>query len=102
MFDTIVKGGRVVDGSGLPLRIADVGIKDGIVTDVGHLDGAKRVHRRRRADGDPRHRRRAHPLRSAAVVRAVRTSSCFHGVTRWSPATAATRSRPAVPRIIRI
>jgi N-acyl-D-amino-acid deacylase len=36
-FDTIIKGGKVVDGSGLPMRIADVGIKNGIVTDIGRL-----------------------------------------------------------------
>ena len=80
-FDTIIKGGRVIDGSGLPMRIADVGIKDGIVTDVGHLDGARRVID---ADGlmvipgivdahthyDPQ-----------LSFEPYGTSSCFHGVT---------------------
>lgn len=80
-FDTIIKGGRVVDGSGLPMRIADVGIRDGIVTDVGHLDGARRVID---ADGltvipgivdahthyDPQ-----------LSFEPFGTSSCFHGVT---------------------
>jgi N-acyl-D-aspartate/D-glutamate deacylase len=42
-FDTIIKGGTVVDGSGLPMRKADVGIKDGRITDVGRLSGAKRT-----------------------------------------------------------
>ena len=42
-FDTIIKGGRVVDGSGLPMRIADVGIKDGMITDIGRLSGARRT-----------------------------------------------------------
>ena len=40
-FDTIIKGGNVVDGSGLPMRRADVGIKDGLITDIGRLSGAK-------------------------------------------------------------
>jgi N-acyl-D-aspartate/D-glutamate deacylase len=40
-FDTIIKGGKVVDGSGLPMRMADVGIKDGLITDIGRLSGAK-------------------------------------------------------------
>ena len=80
-FDTIIKGGRVVDGSGLPMRIADVGIRDGVVTDVGHLDGAKRTID---ADGlmvipgivdahthyDPQ-----------LSFEPFGTSSCFHGVT---------------------
>jgi N-acyl-D-amino-acid deacylase len=42
-FDTIIKGGTVVDGSGLPKRIADVGIRDGIITDVGRLSGAEQT-----------------------------------------------------------
>ena len=42
-FDTIIKGGKVVDGSGLPMRTADVGIKAGRITDVGHLSGANQT-----------------------------------------------------------
>ncbi|GIW41927.1 MAG: amidohydrolase [Candidatus Binatia bacterium] len=80
-FDTIIKGGRVVDGSGLPMRTADVGIRDGIVTDIGRLTGAKRVLD---ADGlvvmpgivdahthyDPQ-----------LTFEPYATSSCYHGVT---------------------
>lgn len=80
-FDTIIKGGTVVDGSGLPARIADVGIRDGIVTDIGRLDGARRTIP---ADGlvvmpgivdahthyDPQ-----------LTFEPFATSSCFHGVT---------------------
>jgi N-acyl-D-aspartate/D-glutamate deacylase len=80
-FDTIIKGGRVVDGSGLPMRLADVGIKGGIITDVGRLSGAKRTID---ADGlivmpgiidvhthyDPQ-----------LTFEPFGTSSCFHGVT---------------------
>ena len=80
-FDTIIKGGHVADGSGLPLRTADVGIKGGIVTDIGRLSGAKREIK---ADGlvvmpgivdahthyDPQ-----------LSFEPFGTSSCFHGVT---------------------
>ena len=80
-FDTIIKGGRVIDGSGLPMRTADVGIKDGLITDVGHLSGAKQVID---ADGlmvvpgivdahthyDPQ-----------LTFEPFGTSSCYHGVT---------------------
>jgi N-acyl-D-amino-acid deacylase len=80
-FDTIIKGGRVIDGSGLPMRTADIGIKDGIITDVGHLEGAKQTID---ADGlmvtpgivdahthyDPQ-----------LTFEPFATSSCFHGVT---------------------
>ncbi|HLK11296.1 MAG TPA: amidohydrolase family protein [Candidatus Binatia bacterium] len=80
-FDTIIKGGMVVDGSGLPRRTADVGIRDGIVTDIGRLSGARRsidaaglvvmpgiidVH----THYDPQ-----------LSFEPFATSSCFHGVT---------------------
>ncbi len=80
-FDTIIKGGTVVDGSGLPRRRADVGIKLGIVTDIGRLSSARRTID---ADGlvvmpgiidvhthyDPQ-----------LSFDPWATSSCFHGVT---------------------
>ncbi len=80
-FDTIIKGGTVVDGSGLPKRVADVGIRGGVVTDIGRLSGATRVID---ADGlvvmpgivdahthyDPQ-----------LTFEPFATSSCFHGVT---------------------
>jgi N-acyl-D-amino-acid deacylase len=80
-FDTIIKGGTVVDGSGLPKRIADVGIKAGCITDIGRLSGGKRVID---ADGlvvmpgivdahthyDPQ-----------LTFEPFGTTSCYHGVT---------------------
>src|SRR6266849_1555739 len=80
-FDTIIKGGRVVDGSGLPVRSADVGIKNGLITDIGRLSGARHVID---ADGlivmpgiidahthyDPQ-----------LSFEPFATSSCYHGVT---------------------
>ena len=35
MFDTLIRGGWVVDGDGGPRRRADVGIEDGRITDIG-------------------------------------------------------------------
>jgi N-acyl-D-aspartate/D-glutamate deacylase len=80
-FDTIIKGGLVIDGSGMPMRKADVGIRDGMITDIGHLSGAKEVID---ADGlmvipgivdahthyDPQ-----------LTFEPFATSSCYHGVT---------------------
>ncbi len=38
MFDTILKGGEVYDGSGAAPQITDVGIKDGMITEVGPIN----------------------------------------------------------------
>src|SRR4051794_36410302 len=42
MHDLVIKGGTVVDGTGAAARTADVAITDGIITDVGKIDGAAR------------------------------------------------------------
>ncbi|MGC1443052.1 MAG: amidohydrolase family protein [Burkholderiaceae bacterium] len=36
MFDTLIKGGTVVDGNGTEPVLADVGNRDGIITHIGH------------------------------------------------------------------
>jgi N-acyl-D-amino-acid deacylase len=38
-FDLLIKGGRVVDGTGAPARDADVGVSDGRIAAIGALDG---------------------------------------------------------------
>jgi N-acyl-D-aspartate/D-glutamate deacylase len=43
-FDLVIRGGRVVDGSGMPGFLADVAIQDGRVARIGRVTGeAKRV-----------------------------------------------------------
>src|SRR5579863_1986745 len=39
-FDLIVRGGMVIDGTGLPRRRVDVGVKDGRIARMAHLNGA--------------------------------------------------------------
>ncbi|HEV7722502.1 MAG TPA: amidohydrolase family protein [Iamia sp.] len=40
--DLVVRGGLVVDGTGAPGRIADVAVTDGVIVEVGRVDGAGR------------------------------------------------------------
>ena len=37
-FDTIIAGGRIIDGTGCPGYDADIGIRNGQIAAIGHLD----------------------------------------------------------------
>jgi N-acyl-D-aspartate/D-glutamate deacylase len=39
-FDLLIRAGTVVDGTGDPPRTADVAVRDGMIVDVGRVDGA--------------------------------------------------------------
>src|SRR5579864_6757312 len=39
-YDLLIKNGRIVDGSGMPSFLGDVGVKDGKIADIGKLSGA--------------------------------------------------------------
>ena len=40
LYDVLITGGRVVDGSGAPWYYGDVGIRDGRIAAIGRLDGS--------------------------------------------------------------
>lgn len=82
MYDLLLKGGRIYDGSGMPSFNGDIGITNGKITDIGRLSGAaKRILN---VDGlavspgfiDPH----TH-LDAQLFWDPLGTSSCFHGVT---------------------
>ena len=96
MYDLVIKGGRIYDGSGMPSYNGDIGIKDGRIVEIGRLNGsaAKTLN----VDGlavapgfiDPH----TH-LDAQLLWDPLGTSSCFHGVTSavigncglsWAPA----------------
>lgn len=39
-FDVLIQNGRVMDGSGNPWILGDIGIRAGVIVEVGNLDGA--------------------------------------------------------------
>ena len=39
-YDLLFRSGRVVDGSGMPSYLADVGVKDGKIAEIGRLKGS--------------------------------------------------------------
>lgn len=41
-YDLIIRGGTVVDGSGTKARTADVAVQDGLIVEVGRVDGLAR------------------------------------------------------------
>src|SRR5271156_2597513 len=41
-YDLIIRGGRVVDGSGAAPRTADIAVQDGLIAEVGRIDEAAR------------------------------------------------------------
>jgi N-acyl-D-aspartate/D-glutamate deacylase len=44
MFDLIIRGGKIIDGTGSPYYYSDVGISDGKIAKIGkNLSGAKKV-----------------------------------------------------------
>ncbi len=42
MHDLVIRSGKLVDGTGEDARVADVAISDGVVTEVGQVDGSAR------------------------------------------------------------
>jgi N-acyl-D-aspartate/D-glutamate deacylase len=42
MHDLVIRNGRVVDGTGAPEFVGDVAVSDGVITDVGVVDGRGR------------------------------------------------------------
>ena len=40
MYDLVIKGARIADGLGSPLKTADVAVADGRIAEVGRIGGA--------------------------------------------------------------
>lgn len=82
MYDVVLRGGEVVDGSGNPRYRADVAVKDGLIAAVGHLDEPSR--RTIDAEGlvvTPGFVDGHTHLDAQVFWDHSGTSSCWHGVT---------------------
>ena len=80
--DLVIRQGKVIDGTGAPARIGDVAITDGIVTEVGKVDGTGR--REIDADGalvTPGFVDIHTHYDGQATWDETLTPSCWHGVT---------------------
>jgi len=82
MHDLVIRAGTVIDGTGSPGRTADVAISDGVVTEVGHVDGrAKRVIDADGALVTPGFVDVHTHYDGQATWDPLLTPSCWHGVT---------------------
>ena len=73
MYDLLLKGGRIYDGSGMPSYNGDVGIKNGKI--VGDRPAKESATRTLNVDGlavAPRLHRSAHPSRRAVILGSAR------------------------------
>ena len=44
-YDRVIRGGMIIDGSRFPRFRGDIGIKDGLIAEIGHI-GADEAARR--------------------------------------------------------
>ena len=82
MNDLVIRGARLVDGSGEPARTADVAVTDGVITEVGRVEGMAR--REIDADGlllTPGFVDIHTHYDGQATWDPYLTPSCWHGVT---------------------
>jgi N-acyl-D-amino-acid deacylase len=98
MYDLLIQGGRLCDGSGLPSYIGDVAVQDGKIAEVGRVRGAAR--RTVNADGlavAPGFIDFHTHLDAQLLWDPIATSSCWHGITTVIPGNCGLTLAPCRP-----
>ncbi len=99
MYDLLIQGGRLYDGSGLPSYIGDVAVQDGKIVAAGRLRGAAR--RTVNADGlavAPGFIDFHTHLDAQLLWDPIASSSCFHGITTVIPGNCGLTLAPSRPQ----
>jgi len=89
-YDVLIKGARVIDGSGMPSYLGDVAVQDGRIVEVGRVSGGAREEIK--ADGlavAPGFIDFHTHLDAQLLWDPIATSSCWHGVTTVIPGNCA-------------
>ncbi len=98
-YDLVIKGARVIDGSGLPSFMGDVAVHDGKIAEVGRVSGsAQRVID---ADGlavSPGFIDFHAHLDAQLLWDPIASSSCFHGITTVIPGNCGLTLAPSRPQ----
>ena len=100
MFDTLIRGGTVIDGTGRPAFAADVAVSGGRIAAIGDLSAASAAHvidaaGRTVTPGFIDIHRHADAARCSARASARR--SCVRALPPSSTATAASAPPPSAP-----
>jgi N-acyl-D-amino-acid deacylase len=99
MYDLLIKGGRLYDGSGLPSYIGDLAVENGRIVEAGRLSGAAR--RTVNADGlavAPGFIDFHTHLDAQLLWDPIASSSCFHGITTVIPGNCGLTLAPSRPQ----
>ena len=99
MYDLVLKGGRVVDGTGLPAFTADIAVKDGRVAKIGRVERRRARHARLPTVCSSR------PASSTSTRTTTRSShwdptaspASWHGVTTFMTGNCGFTLAPAKP-----